>query len=200
MKKTKIKIEEIRIIYRVTKRKISLAIGGFIIAALSVASSVEPIQASVAPISSFDTDITYNLEQQTHISQQIFNQIENKDDADFPLMKQWEEEIDDIVALPDDWDEEGSSAILPGTADNCKSVLKDTAVFVKYLDTIYPTPFGTICIEWKLPDGFLNVELSGKSMAFYHDFGFDKAPVTFEKAPFSKDGVKLLLNEMKPFA
>lgn len=116
------------------------------------------------------------------------------------LMKQWEKEIDNIAALPDDWDKEGSSAILPGTTDNCKSVLKDTAVFVKYLDTIYTTPFGTVCIEWKLPDGFLNVELSGKSMAFYHDFGFDKTPVTFEKAPFSKDGVMLILNEMKPFA
>lgn len=112
------------------------------------------------------------------------------------MNQKWSMDLDELGSLPDNYDGENSSAMLPGVVDNCKFVLDRTRDYIAYLEEIYPMPYGTICMEWKMPDGYVNAQISPDYMTFYHDRGVGNPYSTLEKSPFDNERVALLLREL----
>lgn len=93
---------------------------------------------------------------------------------DFELtdnQNKWEIILDELSEYSDNWDGEGARAINPATIDNCRVIVKDTARYESLLDDIFPTAFGTVCLQWYKPstDALVNAEIAPDKMAFYAD-------------------------------
>lgn len=83
----------------------------------------------------------------------------------------WQTVLDELAEYPDNWDAEGARAISKATIDNCRRVLKETVMYESLLDDIFPTEFGTVCLQWYKPstDALVNAEIAPDRMAFYSD-------------------------------
>ncbi len=104
----------------------------------------------------------------------------------------WNVILDELAEYPDNWDGEGARAINSATIDTCRQILEDTARYESLLDDIYPTEFGTICLQWHSSpsDGLVNAEVASDRMAFYaHEPGkelYSLNPVAFGKEPIDQ--------------
>lgn len=76
-------------------------------------------------------------------------------------------EIRNLLLLEDDWDGEGAYAIDKGAAMNCHKFLELKRSHVEYISDIYPTPSGTICIDWNIEGNIVSAEISHIQIAFY---------------------------------
>lgn len=83
----------------------------------------------------------------------------------------WHTILEELSNYHDDWDSEGAKAIQQATIENCKELLEVTSSYSYYLDDIFPTELGTICIQWYNVDSkaLVNAEISPYRMAFYAD-------------------------------
>lgn len=83
----------------------------------------------------------------------------------------WHTILDELSCYHDDWDGEGAKAIQQDSIENCKKLLDVASDYSDYLDDIFPTELGSICIQWYNEDSraLVNVEISRDRMAFYAD-------------------------------
>ncbi len=100
----------------------------------------------------------------------------------------WDVILEELAEYHDNWDGEGARAINSATIDNCRHILKHTARYETLLEDIFPTEFGTVCIQWySSSDGLVNAEVAPDRIAFYaYEPGKDLVdfrPVAFGKEP-----------------
>lgn len=76
-------------------------------------------------------------------------------------------EISELGDLPSNWDGEDSEAVDSLSAINCRNLISYKKAKVNYIEAIYPTPNGSICIDWKNKGGKLSVEINNNRMAYY---------------------------------
>lgn len=77
-------------------------------------------------------------------------------------------EIYELGGLPMNWDGEEADAIDSRSAMNCRKLLLYKNARVNYIDAIYPTPGGSICIDWRKNGAKLSAEINGDRMAYYY--------------------------------
>ena len=103
------------------------------------------------------------------------------------LIEKWNSELDELALLEDDWDGENSAATQPDAIALCRDIIETTSFAIGSLKEIYPTPFGSICMEWSAKEGYVNAEIASTSIAFFHNFGNSSEKYIREFAPVSKE-------------
>ena len=94
------------------------------------------------------------------------------------LMSQWTEKLDEFKEYGDDWDGESALAVRSETIATAKELLQGTATHLDYLSEIYPTPLGTVCLEWKYDGATINAEVARRRIAYYIDKFSDGSAVS----------------------
>lgn len=188
MKKDYIFAQNIRLSYQKIKRTIRVSIGSFTVLALSVASVAVPFKMSIEPISTFHTEIFSPTNLPADFSERIIREHNAE------IRKTWNNELDEIASLGEDWDGEGSAAVQPEAVDFIKSrILGSNDFSLDKLSEMYPTPFGSICLEWTVRDGYVNAEIASTGMAFFHKAANEAKPFVRRFAEYSDD----LINSLK---
>lgn len=110
----------------------------------------------------------------------------------------WYDMINEIAALPDNWDEEGAMAIDPTTIDDCKQIIFAAEGFLNNLYDISPTELGSVCMQWynKENNNLLNVEVACHTMAYYLDRPGHEL-ISLKSQRISSDTIEALTHSIK---
>ncbi len=76
-------------------------------------------------------------------------------------------EIFNLRNMDEGWDGDDAEKIDGQTADNCRLLLSHAKSIPDFIELIYPTPSGNICIDWHSNKAKVSAELSRKHIAFY---------------------------------
>lgn len=98
-------------------------------------------------------------------------------------------DICDILALEPDWDGDGAFPVSEDVAENCRKLIEATKSHVELISEIYPTPVGSICIDWNIGSIIVSAEFGEQQMAFYCEdpsgmFSFDSPTMTVSQSAF----------------
>ena len=112
----------------------------------------------------------------------------------------WDEMLEELSQYPDNWDGDDAREVKKETITNCRDILQKTLVYKGFLNDIYPTEFGTICIQWHRvsDDRLVNVEVAPNRIAFYGDIP-GKVHISQPTILFSDDSVRKLISVLKGF-
>lgn len=167
MKKLQLSITEFKRRYNVLVRKLFVVVCSFTVSAYSLASTAsEPVRI-VDEFTTVKTEVP--VSGTTAVKEKMNSQI--LEIASQNQLGIWEEAIDEVCSWPENWDEEGASAVMPEVGESAKKVLHHTKDFLDLLDNIYPTVFGSICLEWGRDMNWINAEITENSYHFYHGNG-----------------------------
>lgn len=110
----------------------------------------------------------------------------------------WHDMIDEIAALPDNWDDDGAIAIDATTINDCRQIIFAAKGFLKNLYDISPTELGSVCMQWynKENKNLLNVEVARHSMAYYLDRPGHEL-ISFKSHRISSDTIEALTHSIK---
>lgn len=175
-------IKDIRLRYRIIRSTVTVMIGTFAIAALSAARIAVPFNGSIESMSPYHTELVAESRIPENYSEILFKKTFFNS-----LINYWNSELDELALLEDDWDGENSAAVQPEAISLCRSILDDTYFSVGLLKEIYPTPFGSICMEWSVGKGYVNAEIASTGIAFFHNFGDTSPKYIREFAPVSSE-------------
>lgn len=165
------KFEELKIAYtQIKKRTEHIVIGGitFLAATIFMPSVGEDVVQ-------FNFDLSASVEKviekagasNVHTARQLFSSdllaFEN------PTVAKWNNELDELAEYEDDWDGDGAMAVQADTIVTAREVLKATNAVIGFLSDIFPTPLGTVCLEWKHDCKIVNVEVTRERIAYYVD-------------------------------
>ena len=181
MNKQEIFVSNFKSAYLQIKTNLRVVIAGLTILASSVVASATSIPPDFTqePISVTNTYIVDDSAiPQNYISILLPEAIRIQDAAD-----KWLNELDEIATLEEDWDGEGASAVQSGAVENCRLIINNTLKAIKKLEEIYPTPFGSLCMEWTLTNGYLNAEVSMNGIGFFRKYTNGQSNINFEFAP-----------------
>lgn len=189
MRKLNLSITEFKKRYDVLLRKLLVTVCSFTVSAYTLAS------AQSEPVKMIDNLATVKTE--VAVSQAT----DEKERVNFKILEiatqnqltMWEEAIDDVCSWPENWDEEGASAVLPGVGDSTKTVLSFTKDYLDLLDNIFPTAFGSICMEWGSGMNWINAEITANSFHFYHGNGEIKPNYILPSSNIDSSNMDILL-------
>lgn len=171
--------EEIKKSYtQVKKRGARIIIGGIIFMAAEISSSVSTPTASycfdptppVAAIFAKD-DASRGM-----MAEPLFSSAMR--DTEKSLLSEWIDALDELQEYEDDWDGEGSLAVRKDTIDSVKDLLKYTSGVIHYFYDVYPTPLGSLILEWKQGQMTVIAEVIREKFAIYRDRFSDGSDVT----------------------
>lgn len=113
------------------------------------------------------------------------------------VQDKWMVILDEISQYPDNWDAEGAKAIEKDTIDNCIKTLNATSTYHSYLNDIFPTELGTLCIQWynSSTEALVNAEISPDRIAFYADRP-NQDLIESKPEMFHKDSIDKLSNAL----
>lgn len=190
MKRNKLRVSDFKRMYDVLKRQVTLYICGFVVGANLVAAA--PILSVDIPndFSPQKTEVTSS--DLIHVKEEVNSEILEKEIS--RQVSSWHEAIDEVCVWPDNWDEEGAVAVKPGVGDTAKMIVSETAGYVGLLDNVYPTAFGSICLEWGRRNFWVNAEVSSNSINFYHGDG-GSSPIFSQGRTLVDSEVLALLRE-----
>lgn len=77
-------------------------------------------------------------------------------------------EIYDLLQLTEGWDGEDAENIEDAVTLNCRELLSYANSRPQYIEGLYPTPIGSICIDWRHQGAKVSAEISSQKMAFYY--------------------------------
>lgn len=109
------------------------------------------------------------------------------------VQDKWIDILDEISQYPDNWDAEGANAIEKDTIDNCIKILNATSRYHAFLNDIFPTELGSLCIQWynSSTEALINAEISPDRVAFYADMP-DMNMIELKPEKFHKDSIDKL--------
>jgi len=175
MKKKESFIQDIKIIYAAVKRNVTVFIGTLAIAACSIATTAIPVDLRIEPISPIHTELISESRLPDNVYNSLFGSIRDKA-YQATMAEEWDREISELAELGDDWDAEGAAAVQPEAVQLCRDIISETQSALSSLTEIYPTPFGSLCMEWKIGPGYVNAEVSAAGISFFHNYrnGYEK--------------------------
>lgn len=178
-------VRDIRLSYKLISSTLTVTIGSFVIGACAVAKAAVPFDnGSLEAMSPFHSELVTESRFPAGYSDFLFKNA---------LLEKWNAELDELTILEEDWDGEGSAAVQPQAVRNCRDILHLTSFALSELQEIYPTPFGSICMEWSHGDGYVNAEIASSGMAFFHKYGNRNEAYLHEFSPLSDE----ILNDLK---
>lgn len=77
-------------------------------------------------------------------------------------------EIYSLQQLTDGWDGDEAENIDDMVGKNCRELLSYSKSKPQYIDALYPTPVGSICIDWIHKGSKISAEISSGQIAFYY--------------------------------
>lgn len=77
-------------------------------------------------------------------------------------------EINHLMRMTEGWDGDDADSIERLSAMNCREILARRNARTEYVDVIYPTPSGSICVDWKNNGAKVSLELCNSKLAFYY--------------------------------
>lgn len=77
-------------------------------------------------------------------------------------------EIYNLMKMTEGWDGDDAEAIERVSAMNCRELLSRRKAKVEYVEVVYPSPSGSICIDWRNRGAKVSLELCRTKMAFYY--------------------------------
>lgn len=188
MKRIYISIDNFKSLYNVTRRKIIVLIGGLCVAACSIASP--SIAAYDKPTLAYD-DIPVQKTRIVdpgimpqdfinHVSDRIVS-ISNNEQTSL-----WNKELDNLTTYSGNWDGEEAEAVQPEAIECSRKLLKAAIDYAPLINAVFPTSFGSVCMEWGAGKNWVSVELASSGVAFYHDRG-DENPIYSADYPSLSD-------------
>lgn len=192
MNKHEIFVSNLKSAYLRIKTNLKVVIAGLTVLASSVvahAASMPPDFTS-EPISIVNTYIVDDSAiPQNYISTLLPEKIHIQD-----ATTKWLKELDEIAKIEENWDGEGASAVQSGAVKNCRLIIDFTIKAINKLEEIYPTPFGSLCMEWTLTNGYLNAEVSMNGIGFFRKYTNGESNINFEFAPLDDKALTELSN------
>ncbi len=76
--------------------------------------------------------------------------------------------LQELAEMPEGWDGEEAFPIERATVLNCQYILSDKRAQDEFLTDVYPSPTGSVCMEWEKDGGKVSVEVSPNALAFYY--------------------------------
>lgn len=178
-------VRDIRLSYRLISSTLTVTIGSFVIGACAVAKAAVPFDnGSLEAMSPFHSELVTESRFPAGYPDSLFKNA---------LFEKWNAELDELAMLEEDWDGEGSAAVQPQAVINCRDILRQTSSALRNLEEIYPTPFGSICVEWSYGDHYVNAEIASSGMAFFHKYANRNEAYIHEFSPLSDK----ILNDLK---
>ncbi len=82
--------------------------------------------------------------------------------------------ISEISILNDDWDFQGASAIDQKVIKNCYKFIDALNIkgfgFLLNKEDIFPTPYGTIVVDLKVPIGLISIEIGSHQIGYFTEY------------------------------
>lgn len=186
MRKKIFSISDLKPAYQKVRRSLAVVIGGIMIAVSAVASRPIPTNdlqyCDVSPEKTIIVDTTI-------IPTTFIEEASIKAEKDYNWI---EETFSEMATFDDDWDGEGARAISPAALENARNIMDKTHAFKSKLQEIYPTPFGSVCLEWNFNGVFINAEVGANVLAFYKDSGND-TDIHHERNAISNETIEELI-------
>lgn len=133
----------------------------------------------IAPVADAKATGRYAIDVVSRI-EQLYNV-----DSDTPILDEIEEistvklssdiaaKLNDISKLPEGWDGYGASAVsgkVVGNTIHFLNSMQQAGVDIKSPDDIYPTPYGTIVVEYNNERGLVSMEIGATQVGFFTDY------------------------------
>lgn len=188
MKKFKLSISEFKKRYEVCYRKILVTVCSFTVGAYVMASPAQQPVRMEDDLPAVKTEVAVSdatVMKEVAATRILENAARNQLDV-------WEEAIDDVCSWPENWDEEGASAVKPGVGEAAKEILVRTKDYLDVLDNIFPTAFGSICLEWGRGLNWVNAEITADSFHLYHGNGGIKPSFIMPSSPIDPSNLDVL--------
>lgn len=113
------------------------------------------------------------------------------------LFNKWVTEIEELGTLERDWDGENAPPVYKDAISNCRGLLSQAMSSIFNLMEVYPTTFGTICLEWRNNANYrLNLEMGKTLMGFYLDSPKEEEIYAMESSPINKKNTDILLQNL----
>lgn len=183
-------IKDLKIRYRIIRSTVTVMIGIFAVSAVAIAKIAEPFNASVETISPHNTVLVSESRIPDGYTDTLFRNIHNS------IKERWNCELDELAILDDDWDGENSAAIQPDAVTRCRHILDETGFAIENLSELYPTPFGSICMEWSVGNGYVNAEVASTGIAFFHNYGNNSEKYICEFNSAFDETINILKNHL----
>lgn len=125
--------------------------------------TINPV--SMAKVSGATVDMQKCVERLYSHNQNFVSIWNNNEDLD-PLETS-AIEIFNLKNMGVGWDGDDAEEIAGQTADNCRLLLSYSKAIPNFVELVYPTPSGTLCIDWRSKVGKVSAELSERHFTFY---------------------------------
>lgn len=106
-------------------------------------------------------------------------------------------EIYDLHQLTEGWDGEDAEDIAADVSRNCRELLSYANSKPQYIECLYPTPIGTICIDWKHMGAKVSAEISSRQMAFYYVSANQENIYDSPTMEFGMNAMRTLFDELE---
>lgn len=124
----------------------------------------------------------------------VISKAKAEDSKDVALMAKWQSNLESLSAFDNDWDGEGTVAVSPTAISNCRDILNRSTRHISELESIIPTPFGSVCLEWRVKSDIVNAEISANGIAFYRDS--KDSPFFYEYSEDLRSGINELIHQL----
>lgn len=106
-------------------------------------------------------------------------------------------EMESLSQMEEGWDGEDASAITKESVYNCRYLLSFRRSLPQFLDIVYPTPYGTICIDWSKNGNKVSAEVSDKEFGFYFISSDRKGQLDSEIMGFNEENLENLFTNLE---
>lgn len=129
---------------------------------------------------------TSGQSQSLHSCETCFEQIESTDSYELALDENrkeriqtekimWQNEIQELAKLQNNWDGYGAMPVLPECLKNAITILWRENLSSKYLTDVFANPNGTISLEWNNSENTIGLEVGFRTMSYYMVIDGDKS-------------------------
>lgn len=176
----------------------SVMLGGVMVGIMLVGGATAEAANVRMELNPQTTEISSQAQMPVDFIQQISIDAENvAKQKSLTLMNQWVSEMETFADYGANWDGEGADPISLQTIENGKLILDETISSIRKIESIYPTPFGSICIEWKVAGGYINAEFNDSKIAFYDDRREIGIFESWDSTPFNNDSINTLVTRLQ---
>ena len=106
-------------------------------------------------------------------------------------------EIHHIMKMTDSWDGDDAEAIPKTTALNCRKMILKKKASILNIESLYPTPSGTICLDWRKNGAKVSAEIGDSKFAFYYSSSDRKDIYDSPTLDFNDAGLDMLFQYLE---
>lgn len=106
-------------------------------------------------------------------------------------------EMESLTLMEDGWDGEDALVITKESVYNCRYLLSFRRSLPQFIDIVYPTSYGTICINWSKNGNKVSAEVSNKEFGFYFISSDRTSKIDSEIKNFNDENLENLFTNLE---